>query len=43
MSTKFGQILLQISENFYHYFCTISQPIFTNLKPELYHVSTHII
>ena len=42
MSTKFGQILLQISENFYHYFYTLSQPNFTNLKLELYHVSTHI-
>ena len=43
MSTKFGQILLQISENFCHYFYTFSQPNFTNLKLELYHVSTHII
>jgi len=37
MSTKFGQILLQISENFYHYFCTISRPNFTDSKLELYH------
>jgi len=37
MSTKFGQILRQISGKFYHYFCTISRPNFTDLKLELYY------